>query len=282
VINRVKPVAFFKGEMLEAFETGAENKSSLSVCVLASGSKGNSLFISDGDTSLLIDAGLSGVETERRLAVHGVDPRTLNALVISHEHHDHVLGAGVIARRYHLPVYISRKTYRAACACLGCLEEYHYFECGHIFHIGRLDIHPFSLSHDAADPAGFTFSRDGVKVGLATDLGVATAMVKENLKGCRLLILEANHDPDMLIRGSYPWPVKQRIKGRTGHLSNSESRELLLEVRHDRLAHVILAHLSQENNTREKAMLMVGEALGSSGTTLSVAAQHQCGELISI
>jgi phosphoribosyl 1,2-cyclic phosphodiesterase len=268
--------------MLETSAAGPKKSPGLSVCVLASGSKGNCLFISDGDTSLLIDAGLSGVEIERRLAVNGIDPRTLNALVVSHEHHDHVQGAGVIARRYRLPVYISRKTCLAARPGLGHIEQYRHFECGDSFCIGHLDIHPFSLSHDAADPAGFTFSRDGLKIGLATDLGIATAVVRENLKGCRLLILEANHDPDMLIEGSYPWPVKQRIKGRTGHLSNNDSRELLLEVKHDRLAHVILAHLSHENNTREKALSMVGQALGSSRATLSVATQHQCGELIHI
>jgi phosphoribosyl 1,2-cyclic phosphodiesterase len=268
--------------VLERAETGADNGPGLSVCALASGSKGNSLFISDGDTSLLIDAGLSGVEIERRLAVHGIDPGTLSAIVISHEHNDHIQGAGVIARRYKLPVYISRKTCREATTCVGRIETYHYFECGSGFRIGELDIHPFSLSHDAADPAGFTFSRNGSKIGLATDLGVVTAMVKENLKGCRLLILEANHDPDMLMGGSYPWPVKQRIKGRTGHLSNNDTRELLSELKHDGLAHVVLAHLSHENNTCEKALASAGEALGKSEAVLSVALQHQCGELIQI
>ncbi|MEW6076513.1 MAG: MBL fold metallo-hydrolase [Thermodesulfobacteriota bacterium] len=259
-----------------------ESPTGLSVCVLASGSRGNSLFISDGQTSLLIDAGLSGSEIERRLASRGIDPRVLTALVVSHEHQDHVQGVGVMARRYRLPVYISRKTCLAARSCLGRIESYRYFECGEAFHIGQIDIHPFSLSHDAADTAGFTFRRDTAKVGLATDLGVATAVVRENLKGCQLLILEANHDPHMLIDGSYPWPVKQRIKGRTGHLSNNDSRELLLAVNHDRLAHVVLAHLSQENNTCEKALAMVGQALTSSRATLSVATQHQCGDLIRI
>jgi len=266
--------------MLEVNKAGTGTGSGLSVCALASGSKGNCLYISDGDTSVLIDAGLSGVEIERRLAVHDIDPRTITALVISHEHNDHIQGAGVMARRYQLPVYISRKTCRAARSGLGRVDNYQHFECGDDFKVGCLNVHPFSLSHDAADPAGFTFSRDGVKVGLATDLGVATAMVIENLKGCQLLILEANHDPEMLINGSYPWSVKQRVKGRTGHLSNNESRKVISEVKHDRLAHVVLAHLSDENNTREKALSMVGQALGTCGTTLSVATQHQCGELI--
>ena len=260
----------------------ANNGAGLSVCALASGSKGNCLFVSDGDTSLLIDAGLSGVEIERRLAVHGIDPYSLSAILISHEHNDHIHGAGVISRRYNLPVYISRKTCHETRSCVGHVETYHYFECGSGFHIGQLCIHPFSLSHDAADPSGFTFSRNGSKIGLATDLGVATAMVKEHLKGCRLLILEANHDPDMLMRGPYPWPVKQRIKGRTGHLSNNDTRELLLELKHDGLTHVVLAHLSHENNTCEKALAAAGEALGTSGAVLSVALQHQCGELIRI
>lgn len=265
---------------MQPYEPGVSTGGGLSVCVLASGSKGNCLYISDGQTSLLVDAGLSGIEIERRLAVHQIDPRSLKALVISHEHQDHIQGAGVIARRYHLPVYINRKTCQAAQACLGSVREYRYFECGASFAVDHLTLHPFSLSHDAADPAGFTFERDGFKVGLATDLGVATTMVKENLKNCRLLILEANHDADMLINGRYPWPVKQRIKGRTGHLSNSESRDLLAEIRHDRLAHVILAHLSQENNTREKALSIVSQALAASGTTISVASQERCGELV--
>ena len=267
---------------MERAETGAKIGPGISVCALASGSKGNSLFISDGDTSLLIDAGLSGVEIERRLAVHGIDPHTLSAIVISHEHNDHIQGAGVIARRYNLPVYISHKTCREATACVGRIETYHYFECGSGFRIGELDIHPFSLSHDAADPAGFTFGRNGSKIGLATDLGVATAMVKEHLKGCRLLILEANHDPDMLLGGPYPWPVKQRIKGRTGHLSNNDTRELLFELKHDGLTHVVLAHLSHENNTCEKALATAAEALSGSGAVISVALQNQCGELIRI
>jgi phosphoribosyl 1,2-cyclic phosphodiesterase len=275
-------VDVLSGGALKTSAPGVESPTGLTVCVLASGSKGNCLFVSDGDTSLLIDAGLSGSEIERRLASRGIDPRTLTALVVSHEHQDHVQGVGVMARRYRLPVYISRTTCLAAQSCLGRIETYRRFECGESFRVGQIDIHPFPLSHDAADPAGFTFRREAAKVGLATDLGVATAVVRENLKDCQVLILEANHDPHMLIEGSYPWPVKQRIKGRTGHLSNNDSRELLLAVKHDRLAHVILAHLSQENNTCEKALSMVGQALTSSRTTLSVATQHQCGDLIRI
>lgn len=202
--------------------------------------------------------------------------------MVSHEHSDHVQGAGVLARRYDLPVYISQKTYRAAQSQLGRLGNICFFECGQHFCLGDLKIHPFSISHDAKDPAGFTFEKNQTKVGLATDLGVSTAVVQEHLKGSHLLILEANHDPVMLVEGSYPWPVKQRIKGRTGHLSNLDSRDLLSAVLHDGLQNVVLAHLSHENNTPDKALAMVGQALNAHSATLSVACQEQCGDLLHV
>ncbi|OQX61879.1 MAG: MBL fold metallo-hydrolase [Desulfococcus sp. 4484_241] len=247
------------------------------VSVLASGSRGNSVFMSDGNTSVLVDAGLSGREIEKRLACLGVTPSSLDAIIISHEHTDHVRGAGVLARRYKLPVWISQATHEAAASCLGELGQSFHFECGKPF---CLKIHPFPLSHDACDPAGFTFFANGVKIGLATDLGVPTAVVKTRLRECRILILEANHDPEMLLEGSYPWPVKQRIKGRNGHLSNEDSRTLIAELDHDGLAHVVLAHLSMENNTPEKALSTVGSALRYPGTKLSVAMQDRCGSIL--
>ena len=254
----------------------------LSLCVLASGSRGNAIYVSDGETSLLIDAGLSGVEIQRRMAVRGLCPENLDAIIVSHEHNDHIQGVGVLSRRYNLPVYISRATARQARPRLKTIADYRYFECGHDFAINHLAIHPFSLSHDAVDPAGFTFRRNQVKIGLATDLGVVTAMVRSHLKECDLLVVEANHDPEMLLGGTYPWAVKQRIKGRTGHLSNQDSRALLTEICHDRLTHVVLAHLSQENNTCEKALAMAGPALQNTRAGLSVAVQDHCGELLRV
>lgn len=250
--------------------------------MLASGSSGNAVFISDSDTALLIDAGLSGIEIERRLASVGIDPKTLDAIVISHEHTDHVRGAGILCRRHKLPLYISPQTHKAGLAQLGDIQECRYFTRGESFSINTIALHPFSLSHDAQDPSGFTFRSGGVKAGLATDLGVATAMVKEHLKGCRALIVEANHDPDMLINGSYPWPVKQRIKGRSGHLSNDQSGRLLAELDHKDLAHVVLAHLSRENNTPERALAAVGNSLPFCKASLSVARQDRCGEMLYI
>jgi phosphoribosyl 1,2-cyclic phosphodiesterase len=252
----------------------------LAVCVLASGSKGNAIFISSGDTSLLIDAGLSGIEIERRLRSRGIDPKSLNAILVSHEHSDHIQGVGVLSRRYKLPVYINSKTRMAAVSQLGNLYESKAFVCGSIFTINDLPIHPFSISHDATDPCGFTVNQNGTKIGVATDLGIVTSMVKEHLKGCTLLILEANHDEKMLINGPYPWPVKQRIKSRTGHLSNAASKTLLNELQHDGLKHVMLAHLSETNNTPQKAVNEVGRALTRCKARLYVATQDKCGVLL--
>jgi phosphoribosyl 1,2-cyclic phosphodiesterase len=252
----------------------------LSVCILASGSKGNAVFVSGGTTSILIDAGLSGVEIERRLKSRGIDPKTLDAILVSHEHSDHIQGVGVLSRRYKLPVYISTKTQDAAASQLGSLYDLKTIKSGSPFAINDLFIYPFSISHDAVDPCGFTIHQNGTKIGIATDLGIATAMVKEHLKECALLILEANHDEEMLISGPYPWPIKQRIKGRTGHLSNAASKILLEELQHDRLEHVMLAHLSETNNTPQKAAHEVGQALTRCKARLSIASQNECGALL--
>ncbi len=245
----------------------------LSVSVLASGSRGNATYISDGRTAILIDAGLSGVEIQRRMARKGLDPTSLDAILVSHEHADHIHGVGVLSRRFGLTVYINDRTRQASGTALGKLYALFPFSCGHAFSIGSLAIHPFSISHDAEDPAGFTISCQGAKVGVATDLGIATGVVKTHLQACDILILEANHDPQMLIDGPYPWPLKQRIRGRSGHLSNDDTALLLEALQHDRLAHVVLAHLSEENNTPEKARQAVKTVLNGASVRLHVASQ---------
>jgi phosphoribosyl 1,2-cyclic phosphodiesterase len=252
----------------------------LELCMLASGSKGNAIYVSGGSTSILIDAGLSGIEIERRLNSKGLYPEDLDAIIVSHEHTDHIQGVGVLSRRFNLPVYMSSKTEKAAVSQLGNVRVIKNFECGSPFRIKDLFIHPFSISHDAEDPSGFTINQNGTKVGIATDLGIATSMVKEHLKGCSLLILEANHDEDMLINGPYPWPIKQRIKSRAGHLSNEASKNLLKELQHDRLKYVILAHLSQTNNTPQKALCEVSRAITHCNPQLDVATQDECGALL--
>jgi phosphoribosyl 1,2-cyclic phosphodiesterase len=253
----------------------------LNVCVLSSGSKGNAIYVSGGSTAILIDAGLSGVEIERRLASREIHPENLDAIIVSHEHSDHIQGVGVLSRRFDLPVYISKKTETAA-SQIGTVQDIQHFECGFSFRIKELTLHPFSVSHDAEDPVGFTVEQNGSKIGIATDLGHPTSMVKEHLKECSLLVLEANHDIDMLIDGPYPWPIKQRIRSRTGHLSNESTKQLLSEVLHDELRHVILSHLSETNNTPQKALSVVGQALTNVKATLGVAPQDQCTKMYTI
>jgi phosphoribosyl 1,2-cyclic phosphodiesterase len=259
----------------------ASPQCTLSVCVLASGSKGNAIYVSDGETAILVDAGLSGKEVAKRMHAAGLQLESLKAILVSHEHSDHVRGVGVLARRHRLPVYITRDTAAAAMPQLGHIDDLRHFEIGRDFSIDGLAIHPFATSHDAHDPSGFTIAQNGHKIGIATDLGIATGMVKEHLKACSLLVLEANHDPAMLIEGPYPWPLKQRIKSRNGHLSNQESRDLLAEIKHDGLCHVILAHLSETNNTPEKALQTALQAQNMRDRfQLHVACQERCSELL--
>ena len=256
--------------------------SRLTVCTLASGSKGNAIYVSNGQTSILIDAGLSGIEIQRRLDKHRISANEIDAIVVSHEHTDHIKGVGVLSRKFNLPVYITQKTKQSAETVLGKIEQTEHFTCGRAFQIQDLILHPFSTSHDAEDPAGFTISHNGIKMGIATDLGIATRMVKEHLKGSSLVIIEANHDVTMLETGPYPWPVKQRIKSRLGHLSNTDSKELLSDIQHPNLKHVILGHLSDTNNTPEKAIRDVSPALSNGKIRLDVAVQDRCGKMITI
>ena len=228
--------------------------------MLASGSKGNAVWIEAGDEAILIDCGLSGKEVRRRMALAQVDPRKLKAIIVTHEHRDHLHGVGIAARFFKIPVYMNQPTLDVAGPGLGPINPV-LFRTGFDFKIGPFTIHPFSTSHDAADPSGFTFEYGGVALGLATDLGVATSLVRQRLKGCRGLILESNHDPRMLMEGPYPWETKRRVKGRLGHLSNEESAELLDILVHRDLETVILAHLSETNNMPELALESHGRVL---------------------
>ncbi len=254
----------------------------LTICPLASGSKGNSLFISWKNNSILIDAGLSGVEIERRLKSKNLSPENLTAIIVTHEHSDHIRGVGILSRRYNIPIYINKSTYKKASNLGRLTGDLEFFECGKSFKIDSMEIAPFTISHDAVDPSGFTLKHKAKKIGIATDLGIATNLVKEHLKNCSLLYLESNHDPDMLINGPYPWFLKQRIKGKHGHLSNMDSKELLEELNNKDLKHVILAHLSEENNTPEKAYNCAKAGLNSSDVEIEVAMPHKPGKLITL
>lgn len=219
----------------------------MKISILASGSKGNSVYVETGATRLLIDAGLSAREIINRLAAIGVDSSSLHGILISHEHSDHTRGAGTLARKLKIPVIISRQT-AAVCEELLRKCEVTGFDSGSPFTFRDLSIDPFQTTHDTVDPVGFAIESVEGRYGHATDFGIVTRLVTEKLKGCRALLIEANHDEAMLMNGPYPWHLKQRIKSRHGHISNSESMGLLEELLHERLEGVFLAHLSETNN----------------------------------
>jgi len=261
-------------------ETERHADMTVSVCMLASGSKGNSLYIAAGDKAILVDAGLSGRELERRMRQRDLRPENLQAIIVSHEHIDHIRGVGVLARRYDLPVFMSDETACAALSSLGRLPQFHTFQAGRPFDLPPFSIHPFTISHDAADPVGFRIIMNGSRIGIATDLGIATGLVEAHLKGCHLLVLEANHDLDMLINGPYPWPLKQRIKSRHGHLSNDATEALLRSVMTVELRYVILGHLSETNNTSNHAWSAVQGAIAGRDIHVLVAEQDQSGPVV--
>lgn len=258
--------------------SAATTEKSLKVCVLASGSKGNAIYINDGDTSLLLDAGLSAREIETRLALRGLYPHDLNAILISHHHSDHVRGIGPMSRRYGLPVYTLPATLDNC--RLGNLKEVCYFEKGRTFAINSLRVHAFDTPHDAVDSVGFVIEAHGLRIGIATDLGIITNVVREHLRHCNLLVMEANHDMEMLMNGPYPWPLKQRVKSRDGHLSNADCCVFLREIMHDALEHVIFAHLSEANNTPELVREVMRPVFDARPTSFTVAEQHCPTEII--
>jgi phosphoribosyl 1,2-cyclic phosphodiesterase len=236
--------------------------------VLASGSKGNSAVLSTARTRILVDAGLSCRETCRRMAAAGEDPASLTAILITHEHSDHIAGLYQLARKLRLPVYLTAPTHqawaRAARDSKGepaRLERLEFFAAGHTFRIGDVEVTSFTVPHDAADPVGFTFRAEGVKLGFATDLGYLPASVCRHLRGCDGLLLEANHDLEMLRLGPYPWAVKQRVMSRVGHLSNDALAEFFARDYDGGAAFLILAHLSEENNLPHLARQAAERAL---------------------
>jgi phosphoribosyl 1,2-cyclic phosphodiesterase len=201
----------------------------------------------------------------RRLERLEVRPESIDALVITHEHSDHIKGAGPLARRFDVPVYTNGLTLRKGCRILGNLSRPVPFHTGQTVTINGLSVETFTKCHDAVDPMGLVISSDGVKLGLITDLGRSTRLVEDRLRGCRALIIEFNHDRMMLEEGPYPLDLKRRIKGPDGHLSNQQACDLLEAVAHEDLTLVVAAHLSKVNNLPEKAFQMAKKALGSCG-----------------
>lgn len=235
--------------------------------ILASGSTGNAIFISTAKTRLLVDAGLTGKKLEELLHQIGQHPKDLDAILITHEHSDHIKGLGVLARRYKIPIYANAQTWlelEKACGPIDLEQKFH-FERGEILTLGDVEIESFGLSHDAREPMAFCFHHEGKKLGIATDLGYVSEKIKGILKGAHVLIFEANHDVHMLLSGSYPWHIKRRILSDVGHLSNEDSGEALAEIITEATSRVYLAHLSQDNNMRELARMTVEQILKGAG-----------------
>lgn len=235
------------------------------VTILGSGSSGNAILVESGDTRLLVDAGFSGVDLERRLAAVEIPPESIDALFITHDHSDHTRGMGVLARRWGMPLFLTEKT-RAACA--GLLrgdEKVATYSSAEPVRVGRLEVSPFLTVHDAVDPVAVTVTEaeSGQKLGIATDLGRPTATVRAALQGCHMLVLEANYDDILLRESIYPWSVKSRIASSHGHLSNRAAAELVSDLAHPGLACVVLAHLSERANDPHIAEDVVGAALQS-------------------
>jgi phosphoribosyl 1,2-cyclic phosphodiesterase len=242
------------------------------VATIASGSRGNSVFIEGGDTRILVDIGVSATRIGRRLAELDVLPESISAVVVSHEHRDHTAGVGVAARRWGWPVYMNDATRARCSALLSGEEDMRSFSSCRTLRIGGLEVHPFLTCHDAADPLALTVREVATdqKVGVATDLGRATTPVRQALAGCNLLVVEANHDELMLREGPYPWSVKQRIGGSRGHLSNRLAAELAAELVHGDLTDILLAHLSHECNDPGLARDVMTRRLSQSGFSGSV------------
>jgi phosphoribosyl 1,2-cyclic phosphodiesterase len=233
---------------------------SIRICLLGSGSKGNCTLVATEKTRLLIDAGLSRKETCARLAAIGEPADGCDALVISHEHTDHIRGLRLLALNLKVPIYVSPAT-RDVLRWDSKIRGVELFTPGQKFTIGDIEITPFSVPHDAVDPVAFTFERQGIKIGLVTDLGHIPEVVKQRVRGCHCLAFESNHDLEMLKVGPYPWHVKQRVMSRHGHLSNTATASFLAEDFDGAARVLVLAHLSETNNHPEIARLSAQQAL---------------------
>jgi phosphoribosyl 1,2-cyclic phosphodiesterase len=218
--------------------------------MLSSGSKANCTYFESAGHAILIDCGLSGRQAELRMASLGISPQSLSAIIVTHEHADHIHGVATLSRRHKIPVYANEATRKNIKSCYA----FETFTTGEEFSVGTLSISPFSITHDAEDPVGFVIRSEGLKYTQVTDLGRVTPLVREAVAGSHALVLESNHDPEMLMSCGYPWELKQRISSSHGHLSNITAAELLKECWHHDLGHVVLAHLSENSNTPELAI----------------------------
>lgn len=262
----------------------------LQFCPLFSSSSGNSIFVGTEKTKILIDAGLSGAKITAELKKIGVNPEELSAILVTHEHSDHIAGVGVLSRRYHIPVYANAGTWTAMNGKLGAIEAANVveFETGGDFSIGDLNIRPFATPHDAAEPVGYAICAGSCKAAIATDLGCIREGWLSEVAASDVLLLEANHDVNTLEAGRYPYELKKRILGRKGHLSNDDAGRAAVELVRRGVRAIVLGHLSGENNFPELAYASVSCALEENGLVpgrdlaLSVARRDGHSELFSM
>lgn len=240
---------------------------------LGSGSEGNGLLVQAGSTCVMIDCGFGVRDAASRLARHGVGPEQVSAILVTHEHADHVGGVPAFAARHGIPVWATFGTLQAASARFDGFEGVYGFDSHDCFAVGDLEIRPFPVPHDAREPVQFVVS-DGVhRLGVLTDIGTSTPYVEASLSGCDALVLECNHDRDLLAGSDYPFMLKQRIAGRFGHLHNGAAAEILTRIDTSRLKHVVAAHLSQQNNTPDRARAALATALHCAEEWIGIADQ---------
>ena len=263
----------------------------MKLCSIASGSSGNCIYVGSDNTNLLVDAGVSAKRIENGLSDIDILPDTLQGILITHEHSDHISGLGILARKYHIPIYA---TYETALALqkiksLGNVDQelYHYIQPNEAFFINDIKVEPFSTSHDASNPVCYTMQLEEQKISIATDLGKYDDYIVSKLKESDILFIEANHDVNMLMVGKYPYYLKQRILGDRGHLSNDTSADLISKLIHPRLQTIMLAHLSKENNYEELAYETVcyelmSRACNFSAKNVSVAHRDQPSQMVII
>jgi phosphoribosyl 1,2-cyclic phosphodiesterase len=242
--------------------------------LLGSGSEGNALVVQAGGSCLLMDCGFTLTETTARLARLGVEPDRIDTIVVTHEHGDHISGVARLARKHGIPVWLTHGTLRShnALAGLPGITEINPHES---FAIGDIEVQPYLVPHDAAEPVQYVFGDGSKRLGVLPDSGCTTPHIESMLHGCDALVLECNHDAQMLANGDYPWSLKQRVGGRLGHLSNAAAADFLARLDTSRLRHIVAAHLSHKNNLPELAVAALSDALGCSAEWIAVATQQQ-------
>jgi len=238
---------------------------------LGSGSEGNALLVASGATHVLMDCGFGLKDTLARLARLGICAEQLSGIVVTHEHGDHIGGVARLARKYKLPVWLTHGTSRS----LTDIAELHEIDSHQSFAINDLEITPYPVPHDAAEPVQFVFNDGAKRLGVLTDTGCSTAYIEQVLSGCDALVLECNHDSQLLTNGNYPYSLKQRVSGRLGHLNNQDAAGILGRLDISRLQHLVAAHLSRNNNTAELAVRALSSVLNCDAGWVGVATQEE-------